>query len=176
MGDSGAMAAPIYLHSAASLGHETEPHPEQPARMTAIEEELAARDWIGYSRVESPEASCASLTAVHPERYVRAIEERCLTGGGSLDADTVVSEGSWAAALHAAGGAVALVDALLDGRAPTGISAHRPPGHHAEPMRAMGFCLFDNVAGAAAHAPARRGPSPRRVRGRGGPPRHRAND
>src|SRR3954452_541545 len=157
MGDSAAMPAPIYLHHPASLGHETEPHPEQPARITAIEDELAARDWLGSAVVESPEASWASLTAVHPERYVRAIEETCLSGGGALDADTVVSEGSWAAALHAAGGAVALVDVLLDGRAPTGISAHRPPGHHAEPMRAMGFCLFNNVAIAATHALSVRG-------------------
>src|SRR3954452_9879105 len=157
MGDSAAMPAPIYLHHPASLGHETEPHPEQPARITAIEDELAARDWLGSAVVESPEASWASLTAVHPERYVRAIEETCLSGGGALDGDTVVSEGSWPAALHAAGGAVALVDALLDGRAPTGISAHRPPGHHAERMRAMGFCLFDNVAVAATHALAVRG-------------------
>jgi acetoin utilization deacetylase AcuC-like enzyme len=73
-------------------------------------------------------------------------------GGGMIDADTVVSAGSYTAALHAAGGAVALVDQLLDGSAPTGFSAHRPPGHHAEAARAMGFCLFNNIAVAARHA------------------------
>jgi acetoin utilization deacetylase AcuC-like enzyme len=83
---------------------------------------------------------------------VRAIEESCLSGGRSLDPDTVVSEGSYAAALHAAGGAMALVDELLSGEAPTGFSAHRPPGHHAETARAMGFCLFGSVAIAARHA------------------------
>jgi acetoin utilization deacetylase AcuC-like enzyme len=152
MGDSGSMPAPIYLHHRSSLDHETEPHPEQPARIIAIERELASRDWLGFDRVESPPVQAEDLLAVHPLRYVRAIEERCLAGGGALDLDTVVSEGSWTAALHAAGGAVALVDALLDGTVPTGISAHRPPGHHAEPMRAMGFCLFNNAAVAARHA------------------------
>jgi acetoin utilization deacetylase AcuC-like enzyme len=69
-----------------------------------------------------------------------------------IDQDTVVSEGSWSAALHAAGGAAAMVDALLGGEARIGASLHRPPGHHAESGRAMGFCLFDNVAVAARHA------------------------
>jgi acetoin utilization deacetylase AcuC-like enzyme len=151
------MPAPIYLHHASSLEHDTEPHPEQPARITAIERELARHDWLGWERVSSPEAAWSDLVLVHPERYLRAIEETCLAGGGHLDADTVVSVGSWEAALHAAGGAVALVDALLAGAVPTGMSAHRPPGHHAEPMRAMGFCLMANVAVAAAHALEQRG-------------------
>ena len=78
--------------------------------------------------------------------------ERSGAGAFHLDPDTVVSVGSFEAALHAAGGAVALVDRLQDGSAPTGFSIHRPPGHHAEPTRAMGFCLFNNVAVAARHA------------------------
>ena len=81
-----------------------------------------------------------------------AIEDAAASGGGHLDVDTVISEGSFDAALHGAGGAVALVDLLLDGSAPTGFSAHRPPGHHAARTRAMGFCLFNNVAVAAPHA------------------------
>jgi acetoin utilization deacetylase AcuC-like enzyme len=80
------------------------------------------------------------------------IEQAAARGGAQLDPDTVVSEGSFEAALHAAGGAVALVDRLLDGSAPSGFSAHRPPGHHADGTRAMGFCLFNNVAVAARHA------------------------
>ncbi len=74
-----------------------------------------------------------------------------------IDADTVVSPGSFEAALHAAGGAVELVDRLLDGAATTGFSVHRPPGHHAEAGRAMGFCLFNSVAVAARHAVLARG-------------------
>jgi acetoin utilization deacetylase AcuC-like enzyme len=76
---------------------------------------------------------------------------------GAFDMDTPLSKGSWDAALHGAGGACALVDALLGGEAKTGFSLHRPPGHHAEPARAMGFCLFNNAAVAAAHAIAAHG-------------------
>jgi acetoin utilization deacetylase AcuC-like enzyme len=97
-----------------------------------------------------------TLTAVHPERYVEFLERSAARGGGALDMDTVMSAGSFEAALHAAGGAVALVDLLLDGSAPS-FSSHRPPGHHAEPARAMGFCLFNNIAVAARHAVSERG-------------------
>jgi acetoin utilization deacetylase AcuC-like enzyme len=120
--------------------------------MVAIERELSARDWLGYERVASPPVERATLLAVHPERHVEMVEEAAALGGAQIDPDTVVSEGSFEAALHAAGGAVALVDRLLEGSAPTGFSIHRPPGHHAEPARAMGFCLFNSVAVAARHA------------------------
>ncbi len=92
------------------------------------------------------------LEAVHPEAYVASIERVCANGGGKLDLDTVVSPHSFEAALHAAGGAVRMVDLLLDGDAPYAFSAQRPPGHHALPARAMGFCLFNNVALAARYA------------------------
>jgi acetoin utilization deacetylase AcuC-like enzyme len=145
-------SAPVWLEHPSSLMHETAPHPEQPARITAIERELSARDWLGFDRVTSPAVDRSVLEAVHPAGYVEAIEAACLRGGGFLDADTVVSEGSCEAALHAAGGAVRMVDLLLDGEAPCAFSAHRPPGHHALPARAMGFCLFNNVAVAARYA------------------------
>lgn len=96
--------------------------------------------------------SQGNLTSVHPERYVKAIQEFCEGGGGMIDADTLASSGSWDAALHAAGGASGLVDRLMEGAAPTGISVARPPGHHAEATRPMGFCLFNNVAVAARRA------------------------
>jgi acetoin utilization deacetylase AcuC-like enzyme len=90
---------------------------------------------------------------VHPEAYIESLAAVSAAGGGALDADTVMSEGSYRAALHATGGAVALVDALLGGDGPCfGASLHRPPGHHAEPARGMGFCLFNNVAVAARRA------------------------
>jgi acetoin utilization deacetylase AcuC-like enzyme len=150
-------ATPVFLESSSSLEHDTGQHPEQPARIIAITRELKARQWLGYERVQSPAVSRSSLLAVHPERHIAMIERAAASGGGRIDADTVVSTGSFTAALHAAGGAVALVDLLLDGAARTGFSAHRPPGHHAEPARAMGFCLFNNIAVAARHAIAERG-------------------
>jgi acetoin utilization deacetylase AcuC-like enzyme len=146
------MPRPVYLRHDASLGHDTGAHPERAARVVAIERELARHDWLGMERMEAPRAERTSLTAVHPEPYVRGIEELCAAGGGPLDADTSVVEDSYEAALRAAGGAVRLVDLLLSGEAPSGFSALRPPGHHAEPARAMGFCLFGNVAIAARHA------------------------
>ena len=89
---------------------------------------------------------------MHPERYVSAIREVSEAGGGAFDPDTVASAGSWNAAMHGAGGACALAEALMAGKAPFGFCGLRPPGHHAEPARAMGFCLFNNVAVAARHA------------------------
>jgi acetoin utilization deacetylase AcuC-like enzyme len=142
----------VFLEHPSSLEHDTGPHPEQPARITAIERELSGRGWLGFKRVQSPAVARSDLTAVHPEHYVDAIERISAQGGGHLDPDTVASAGSYQAALHAAGGAVELVDLLLDGRADTVFSCHRPPGHHALPARAMGFCLFNNVAVAATHA------------------------
>ncbi len=128
-------------------------HPERAARIVALEGALGERDWLGWDVRESPAADLDVVCAVHPERYVRAIEEASAAGGGALDADTIVSEGSYRAALHAAGGAVAAVDELLGGDGPrVGFSMHRPPGHHAELARAMGFCLFNNAAVAARRA------------------------
>ena len=92
------------------------------------------------------------MTAVHPDAYVDAIQTAAEAGGGYLDADTILSPGSYRAAMHAAGGACAMVDELLAGNAPFAFCGMRPPGHHAERATAMGFCLFNNVAIAAQHA------------------------
>src|SRR5918999_5669215 len=147
----GAMA-PLYFRHQSSLEHDTGPHPEGPGRIPAIEREFERRDWLGYERREAPEVTAAALHAVHPESYVESIRRFSESGGGALDPDTVASAGSFGAALHAAGGACALVEALLAGEASTGFCGLRPPGHHAEPEVAMGFCLFNNVAIAARHA------------------------
>ncbi|HWE09281.1 MAG TPA: histone deacetylase [Solirubrobacteraceae bacterium] len=147
--------APVLLTHPSSLRHETgahPPHPEQPARIAAIERELDSRGYLGFARVSSPPAEHEVLRAVHPERHIELIKRAAAGGGAQIDADTVVSPGSFEAGLHAAGGAVALVDRLMDGSASTGFSIHRPPGHHAEAARAMGFCLFNSVAVAARHA------------------------
>src|SRR4051794_33886092 len=113
---------------------------------------MAERDWLGYERREAPEVDLKVLRGVHPATYIDEIRFMSERGGGAFDPDTVASEGSYLAALHAAGGAVALVEALVAGEAPCGFSGLRPPGHHAEPRVAMGFCLFNNVAVAARHA------------------------
>jgi acetoin utilization deacetylase AcuC-like enzyme len=115
--------------------------------------ELSRRDWLGYERVSSPAVERESLERVHPAAYIESIERLAAAGGGHLDADTLMSSGSFEAALHAAGGAVAMVERLVSsGPGAVGFSAHRPPGHHALPGRAMGFCLFNSVAVAARHA------------------------
>ena len=141
------------------MEHDTGAHPERAERIVAIERELAGRGWLGFEVVESPAVARETVGLVHPERYVGFLERAAAAGGGALDADTVLSPGSFTAALHSAGGAVAMVDLLLDGSASCGFSAHRPPGHHAEPAQAMGFCLFNNVAVGARHAVAARGVS-----------------
>ena len=146
------MAAPILVHHSSSLRHDTGPHPERAERIVAVERALAEAGWLGYDRAESPAAGRGSLQAVHPASHVERIEELAARGGGMLDPETVVSEHSFEAAAHAAGGAALLADLLVTGAAPTGFSLHRPPGHHAEAGRAMGFCLFNNVAVAARHA------------------------
>ena len=118
---------------------------------------MARHDWFGAELVEAPRVDRDLLESVHPEPYVTALEEMCARGGGFIDADTAAVPATWEAAVRAAGGAVALVDALLDGTARVGVSALRPPGHHAEPSRPMGFCFFGNVALGARRAIASHG-------------------
>jgi acetoin utilization deacetylase AcuC-like enzyme len=142
----------LWLRHDSSFGHDIPGHPERPERIRALEAEMARHSWFGASLLEAPAVAPEQLLAVHPESYVARIEALCASGGGFLDADTAAVPSTWEAALHAAGGATALVDALLGGGAPVGVSALRPPGHHAERERAMGFCIFGNVAVAAERA------------------------
>jgi acetoin utilization deacetylase AcuC-like enzyme len=152
------MPAPVVFHHPSSLEHDTGGHPEQPARIAAVERLLEERGWLGWEQRLSPRAERGQLEAVHAPAYLDELARFCAAGGGMLDLDTVASSGSWEAALRGAGGAVALVDELLgDSDVRLGASLHRPPGHHAEPARAMGFCLFANVAIAARHALDRHG-------------------
>ena len=161
------MAAPVLFRHPSSLEHDTGSHPENARRIVAIERALSERDWLGWDVRLSPAATRDEIARVHSPEHIERIERLCGRGGGMIDMDTIVSAGSFEAALHAAGGAVAVVDALLaggsgdsggcgsgDGAAEVRCAAslHRPPGHHAERARAMGFCLFDNVAVAAQHA------------------------
>jgi acetoin utilization deacetylase AcuC-like enzyme len=142
---------PLYFSHPACLGHETGEHPESPSRIQAIEAELERRGWLGYERREAPAAQLDAITAVHAEPYVEAVRSAS-AGRGSLDGETVLSPGSYRAALHAAGGACSMVDALMGGEAAAGFCATRPPGHHARGETTSGFCLFNNVAVAARHA------------------------
>ena len=142
----------LYYRHQSSFRHETGSHPENPRRLAAIEEALSERDWLGLERIEAPPAEREQLLRVHGAGHVDAIESFAERGGGMIDMDTVASGGSWEAALHAAGGAVAAVDRLLGEGGGFAFCGLRPPGHHAERDQAMGFCLFNNVAIAAAHA------------------------
>ena len=148
--------SPWFRHDA-HLAHDVPGHPERPARIRALEAEMSANDWFGCERAEAPRAGREALLAVHPESHIAAIEALCAAGGGPIDADTYAMEGTYEAALRAAGGACALADALLGEGARAGVSAMRPPGHHAEPAQAMGFCFFGNVAVAARRAQSEHG-------------------
>ncbi len=142
----------IYVHHPSSLEHDTGPHPENAGRLRAIEAALRDAGEMRLEPAEAPAATEEQLERVHTAAHVRTIEALSARGGGMVDMDTVVSDGSWNAALHAAGGAAWAAEALLGGAARAAFCALRPPGHHAERERAMGFCLFNNVAVASAHA------------------------
>ena len=143
----------LYFHHRASLEHDPRAHmpghPDTPERIEAIERRLAAVDWLGWRRREAPRARESQLELIHGARLVGMIRDMCAAGGGAIDPDTFVGEPSYRAALHAAGGACAMARALIAREARVGFSGARPSGHHAEPERAMGFCLFNNVAIAA---------------------------
>ena len=153
------MTVALFTHPAA-LAHDTgEYHPECPDRIRAVLAALEAPEFQGLLREIAPEAPFEALAAAHSVGYVeRILAIRPGPGQFSyIDGDTVVSTGTKDAALRAAGGAIAAVDAVMEGWAEAAFVAMRPPGHHAERERAMGFCLFNNAAVAAFHARARYG-------------------
>jgi len=147
----------LYVRHPSSFEHDTGGHPENAGRLRAIEAAMEERGWLGLELVEAPAAEREQLLRVHAAEHVDAIERYSAQGGGMIDMDTITSPGSWEAALHSAGGAVHSVDRLMGGDAPFAFCGTRPPGHHAESDRAMGFCLFNNVAVASAHALAEHG-------------------
>lgn len=147
------MATALFTHSGFDAHVTPEGHPERVARLQAIRAALAGSEFDALDRREAPIAERAELLRVHPEDYVAQIEAAIPEAGAvALDADTFVSPGSLDAALRAVGGAVAAVDAVLEGRVANAFVAGRPPGHHAETATPMGFCLFGNAAIAAKRA------------------------
>ncbi|HML90876.1 histone deacetylase family protein [Methyloceanibacter sp.] len=149
----------LLLTHPACLDHDTGyGHPEQADRLRAIEGALGAEAFSGLKREEAPLADLAAVERLHPKAYVEAVRAAIPKELHNwLDPDTVVSPGSWEAALRAAGAVVHAVDQVAAGKAGNAFCAVRPPGHHAEPSRAMGFCLFNSVAVAALHARAAHG-------------------
>lgn len=144
----------LLLTHDACLAHDPGPHhPESPARLKAVLAALAAPAFAKLARREAPRASLEQIALVHPpdfaERLLALVPQQ---GYAAIDADTVLSPGSGEAALRAAGACIAAVDAVMKGDVRNAFCAVRPPGHHAEPHHAMGFCLFNNVAIAAMHA------------------------
>jgi acetoin utilization deacetylase AcuC-like enzyme len=132
--------------------HDTGPgHPERAARLGAVTEgiRLSGID-DAVVHLAAREATMDELERVHAAGYLDALYRRCTGGGGRLDADTVASAESWRAAVLAAGTGLAAIEALERGEADAAFCALRPPGHHALADRAMGFCLLNNVAVAAA--------------------------
>jgi acetoin utilization deacetylase AcuC-like enzyme len=133
-------------------------HPERPDRLRAIEQALEDEKFQTLVRVQAPLAPLETIASVHPMEYVEAIRDASPSEGIiHIDADTSMSPGSYQAALRAAGGAMLAVDEVMTGKAANAFIATRPPGHHTETARPMGFCLFNNAAIAARHAQSQHG-------------------
>ncbi len=149
----------LFLSHPDCLAHETGlGHPERPDRLRAVEKVLSHESFGALKREQAPLADRAVIERIHPARYVDAIFDAIPDQGLiRIDPDTVLSPGSLNAALRSAGAAVRAVDAVMSGETKNAFIATRPPGHHAEPARAMGFCLFNNVAIGAMHARAKHG-------------------
>jgi acetoin utilization deacetylase AcuC-like enzyme len=142
---------PVVWHPASRLHNPGPGHPERPERIEAVLTALRAPDLSTVVALsEGPLATREQLERVHPAPYLNALERLSRAGGGALDADTVMSDGSWDAALASAGAAVRAVELGIERGSAFG--ATRPPGHHALATRAMGFCFFNNVVVAARHA------------------------
>jgi acetoin utilization deacetylase AcuC-like enzyme len=141
MSHTGFVFDPLYLEHKAAM------HPECPERLERIMAKIKETKILDHLQNIPPRpATVEEITLVHDNRYVEKVKETCVRGGGYLDPDTYTSRHSYDAALLAAGGALAAVDAVMAGNVKNIFALVRPPGHHALPERAMGFCLFNNIA------------------------------
>lgn len=139
-----------YVYEEVFNRHNMDGHPENAARLTAIMNYLAKQDILPkLTQVPSRAATLNELQRCHHPLYIEHVEDTCRFGGGMLDADTYTTPHSYEAAVHAAGGLIELTRAVVRGELTNGFALVRPPGHHAVPSRAMGFCLFGTVAIAA---------------------------
>jgi acetoin utilization deacetylase AcuC-like enzyme len=142
-----------YVYDPVYLGHDTGAHPENARRLEAIVSRLERSGLKERLTLLKPRAvTVEELTLVHDASYVALIREVGQNGGGRLDVETIMSAGSYDAALYAAGGAIKAVDAVMEGTVNSAFALVRPPGHHATAREAMGFCIFNNVAIAARYA------------------------
>jgi acetoin utilization deacetylase AcuC-like enzyme len=149
----------LYITHPACLDHQTPfGHPERPDRIRAIERALEKERFTSLVREQAPMAEIESLALAHPEDHIHRLRDISPREGlVRIDEDTVMSPGTYEAALRGAGGAVLAVDEVMTGKVRNAFVAMRPPGHHAERVRAMGFCFFNNAAIAARHAQKRHG-------------------
>jgi acetoin utilization deacetylase AcuC-like enzyme len=144
---------PIYLEHLTPAGH-----PERPDRLRAIGRVLEDEAFEALDRQQSPEGDEATILYAHPQEFVDKVRSRIPAEGlARIDSDTTASPKSWQAAVTAIGAANAAVDDVFSGAASNVFVASRPPGHHAEKVTAMGFCLFNNAAIAARHAQRKHG-------------------
>ena len=147
MNKTGYITDPFYLK------HENEPHPENPGRLTAIKSKLeSSKFYNNLALIQPRKATVEDIARIHDRGYIESVEQSCQNGVRNLDADTVICPDSFQAALLSSGAGLEALDKILDGTIDNAFCAVRPPGHHAEQNRAMGFCLFNNVGVVARYA------------------------